>query len=157
MAYHILRCYTKNENSNWAFLFISLPPCYLDFICPPASVLRSPFHHHLSVPVCSPSNTPSQRHWSPGDVSLLRSDVVGHANRPSRPLLLTRPSLHFSKLTETQHRSTNTQKVQKRTHNLETHRDLTQFFKADKQTPQVFLCINNYIWFNFHLVVELMN
>lgn len=34
--------------------------------------------------------------WSPGDVSLLRSDIVGHTNRPYRPLLLTKPSPHFS-------------------------------------------------------------
>lgn len=108
------------ENKSCALLFTSLPPHCLNLICPPASFLRSPFHHRLSVPVCSPSNTPSRQHWSPGDVSLLRSDVVGYANRPSRPLLLTRPGLHFSKPTETQRRSTSTQKVQKKTHTRET-------------------------------------
>lgn len=39
--------------------------------------------------------------WSPGDVSLLRSDVVHYANRPSRLLLLTRPNPYFSRHEET--------------------------------------------------------
>lgn len=85
--------------------------------------------------------------WSPGDVSLLRSDVVGYANRPSRPLLLTRPSPHFSRPTETHtqtHRNTQTHKKSRKRHtptkHTHMHRHFIQSFTGDKQTLHVFLC-----------------
>lgn len=86
----------------------------------PSSSLRPPIP--FPSPALCTSLFPFQHSitaaWSPGDVSLLRSDVVGYANRPSRPLLLTRPSPHFSRPTENTHshiyRSTNTKKSRKR-------------------------------------------
>lgn len=101
------------------FLASPLPECRLSsshqppipFPSPAFCTSLFPFQHSITAA------------WSPGDVSLLRSDVVDYANRPSRPLLLTRPSPHFSgKHTHTHtHMSTNTQKVQKKTHIHETH------------------------------------
>lgn len=92
---------------------------------PPESHLSSSLHPPIPFPspaLCT-SLFPFQHSitaaWSPGDVSLLRSDVVGYANRPSRPLLLTRPGPHFSRPTET-HTQTH-KKYRKKTHIHETH------------------------------------
>lgn len=81
-------------------MITSMPPHCLNHL---SSSLHSPIP--FPSPALCTSLFPFQHSItaarSPGDVSLLRSDVVGYANRPSRPLLLTRPGPHFSKPAET--------------------------------------------------------
>lgn len=125
--------------SHW-FTFLASPP--------PATHLSSSFHPLIPFPSLAlwtslfpfqHSITAAQR---PGDVSLLRSDVVDYANRPSRPLLLTRPSPHFSRPAEThRHTAAQTHKDsrKRRTHSPNPHKHLTQFVTGDKRTLHVFL------------------
>lgn len=127
-------------------------------LCPSVHFLSSPLpESHLSsslhppIPFPSPALCSTQFPFqhsitaarSPGDVSLLRSDVVDYANGPSRPLLLTRPGPHFSRPTETQpHAGAQTHKKSRKkaqTHE-NPHRHLAQFVTGDKQTLHVFLC-----------------
>lgn len=134
----------EEEETAPSCLLPCLPTAWISSVLQPPS--SDPLlHHGLSVPVRSPSNTPSRQRRSPGDVSLLRSDVVGRANRPSRPLLLTRPSFPFLKAyRNTARKHKHTQKSRKKTEPRQNAcargGPLAQFLTADKQTLYVFLC-----------------
>lgn len=95
--------------------------------CPESHLFSS---IHSPIPFPSPAlctSVLSLQHsitaaWSPGDVSLLRSDVVvGYANRPARPLLLTRPISFFSGLREKHTHNTHTTRTHTETRTLIRH------------------------------------
>lgn len=96
---NIIKC---NEKTDRKCTKSSLP---LSTLCPATWISSVPEHLSSDSPFSSPAHCtrllPFQHSitaaWSPGDVSLLRSDVVRYANRPSRLLLLTRPNPYFSR------------------------------------------------------------
>lgn len=134
------------ENKENALLFTFLFTASLL----PESHLSSSLHPPIPFP--SPALCTSQflfQHsitaaWSPGDVSLLWSDVEGYANRPSRPLLLTRPRPHFSRRTETHRQELKHRKSPEKTHSHGTHKG-TSFNSTQMKSRH---CMLSYVGIN---------